>query len=192
MSEKFTVINSDSSNSGNIEKRLEQLYMKAFGKELAAISVYSDWNQSRDNLKRAVFFAVKYYGLERIDRRHSREPGTYEQVSNDFNFLECVKTLMKQLTPRKIMSIFPISKEYDGEKWDCKDYYFTVEKLKDFQLDIPLGDERLEEFLWCYWNEDLFAFDFVSISIISNRYKIQTGGHLPMQRLQYRGILKML
>ncbi len=28
MSEKFTVINSDSSNSGNIEKRLEQLYMK--------------------------------------------------------------------------------------------------------------------------------------------------------------------
>lgn len=91
MSEKFTIIYGDDSKSDNKEKKMEQLYMKAFGKELTAISAYSDWNQCRDNLKRAVFYAVKYYGLDRIDRRHSSEPRTYEQVNNDFALLECVK-----------------------------------------------------------------------------------------------------
>lgn len=188
MSEKFTIIYGDDSKSDNKEKRLEQLYMKAFGKELAVISAYSNWNQCRDNLKRAVFYAVKYYGLDRIDRRHSCEPRTYEQVNNDFALLECVKMLMRQLTPREFMSMFPITKEYDGKKWGCKDYYFTVHKLKGFDMDRPLGDEGLEDFLWSYWNDDLFEFDAVSFSIISNMYKAQTGRGIMEQWCEKRGI----
>ncbi len=149
--------------------------MKAFGRKVVAIYDGSALNQCRDNLKRAVFYAVKYFSLERIDRRHSTEPRTLEQVNADFSLLECVKMLMGQLTPRELMSMFPIRKEYDGEKWGCKDYFYTIERLKDFDLDAPLGDKGLEDFLWCYWNDDLFAFDAVAFSIISNMYKAQTG-----------------
>lgn len=188
MSEKFTVIHGDDSKSDNKEKKLEQLYMKAFGKELAEISAYSNWNQCRDNLKRAVFYAVKYYGLERIDRRHSSEPRTYEQVNNDFALLECVKMLMRQLTPREMMSMFPIEKEYDGEEYGCKDYFFTVEKLKEYNLDVPLGAEALEELLWDYQNNDLFAFSAVAFSIISNIYKAQTGKGIMEQWCENQGI----
>lgn len=188
MSEKFTVINGDCDNADNKQAKLEQLYMKAFSRELAIISAYNDWNQCRDNLKRAVFYAVKYYGLERIDRRHSGEPRTLEQVQSDFSLLEVVKTLMGQLTPRELMSMFPIAKEYDGEKWGCKDYFFTVEKLKDFDMDSPLGDEGLEDFLWSYWNDDLFAFDMVALSIISNMYKAQTGKGIMEEWCEKQGI----
>lgn len=188
MSEKFTVINGDGNKADNKQAKLEQLYMKAFARELSTISAYNNWSKCRDNLKRAVFYAVKYYGLERIDRRHSSEPRTLEQVKSDFSFLEVVKMLMGQLTPRELMSMFPISKEYDGDKSCCKDYFFTVEKLKDFDMDSPLGDEGLEDFLWSYWNDDLFAFDAVSFSIISNMYRSQTGKGIMEEWCEKQGI----
>lgn len=188
MSEKFTVINGDGNKTDDKQVKLEELYMKAFRRELAIISACNDCNQCRDNVKRAVFYAVKYYGLERIDRRHSGESRTLEQVKSDFSLLEVVKTLMGQLTPRELMSMFPIAKKYDGKKWDCKDYFFTVEKLKDFDLDTPLGDEGLEDFLWSYWNDDLFSFDSVSFSIISNMYRSQTGKGIMEEWCEKQGI----
>ena len=117
MNSNFTVVSGDKSKIEDKQAKLEQLYMKAFVRELATISAYSDWNQCRDHLKRAVFYAVKYFSLERIDRRHSTEPRTLEQINADFSLLECVKMLMGQLTPREMMSMFPIEKEYDGEKF---------------------------------------------------------------------------
>lgn len=188
MNNNFTVINGDKIKAEDKQARLEQLYMKAFGRKVVAIYDGSDLKHYRDNLKRAVFYAVKYYGLERIDRRHSSEPRTLEQVNADFNFLESVKMLMGQLTPRELMSMFPIEKEYDGEKFGCKDYYFTIEKLKDFDLDAPLGAEALEELLWDYQNNDLFAFSSAAFSIISNMYKAQTGKGIMEQWCEDQGI----
>ena len=188
MNNNFTVVSGDKGKVQDKQAKREQLYMKAFVRELDTISAYSDWNQCRDHLKRAVFYAVKYFSLERIDRRHSTEPRTLEQVNADFNFLECVKMLMGQLTPREMMSMFPIEKEYDGEKSGCKDYFYTIEKLKDFDLDKPLGEEGLENFLWCYWNDDLFAFDMVAFSIISNMYKAQTGRGIMEKWCEEQGI----
>lgn len=188
MNNNFTVVSGDKGKVQDKQAKREQLYMKAFVRELDTISAYSDWNQCRDYLKRAVFYAVKYFSLERIDRRHCTEPRTLEQVNADFNFLECVKMLMGQLTPREMMSMFPIEKEYDGEKSGCKDYFYTIEKLKDFDLDKPLGEEGLENFLWCYWNDDLFAFDMVAFSIISNMYKAQTGRGIMEKWCEEQGI----
>lgn len=188
MGEKFTVINGDGNKTDYKQVKLEQLYMKAFSRELAIISAYYDWNKCRDHLKRAVFYVVKYYGLERIDRRHSSESRTLEQVESDFSLLEVVKMLMGQLTPRELMSMFPITKEYDGDKSCCKDYFFTVEKLKDFDMDSLLGDEGLEDFLWSYWNDDLFAFDMVAFSIISNMYRSQTGKGIMEEWCEKQGI----
>lgn len=188
MIEKFTVINGDGNKADDKQVKLEELYMKAFSRELATIASCNDCNQCRDNVKRAVFYAVKYYGLERIDRRHSGGSRTWEQVKNDFSLLAVVKALMGLLTPRELMSMFPISKKYDGTKWDCKDYFFTVEKLKDFDLDTPLGDEGLEDFLWSYWNDDLFSFDSVSFSIISNMYRSQTGKGIMEEWCEKQGI----
>lgn len=188
MNNNFTVVSGDKGKVQDKQAKREQLYMKAFVRELDTISAYSDWNQCRDYLKRAVFYAVKYFSLERIDRRYCTEPRTLEQVNADFNFLECVKMLMGQLTPREMMSMFPIEKEYDGEKSGCKDYFYTIEKLKDFDLDKPLGEEGLENFLWCYWNDDLFAFDMVAFSIISNMYKAQTGRGIMEKWCEEQGI----
>ena len=63
--------NIDKNKVKDKQVKLEQLYMKAFGRKVVAIYDGSALNQCRDNLKRAVFYAVKYFSLERIDRRHS-------------------------------------------------------------------------------------------------------------------------
>ena len=33
-------------------------------------------------------------------------------------------------TPRALMQIFPVDKVYSGDKYDCKDYFFTMETLR--------------------------------------------------------------
>lgn len=173
MCKTFTIITGDKAKEAK-ETKLEKIYMKAFKREMGTISACGNWNQCKENVKRAVFYAVKYCKLEQIDRQHC-EPRTLEQIQSDFEFLECVKMLMGKLTPREFMSMFPIGKEYDGARFECKDYFYTIEKLKEIDLDAPIGIEGLEDFLWIYWNDDLFAFNSVSFSIISNKYKAQTG-----------------
>jgi len=68
MNNNFTVVSGDKGKVQDKQAKREQLYMKAFVRELDTISAYIDWNQCRDHLKRAVFYAVKYFSLERIDR----------------------------------------------------------------------------------------------------------------------------
>lgn len=63
-----------------------------------------------------------------------------------------------------------------------------IDKLKDYDLDAPLGAEGLEDFLWDYWNRDLFAFDVVSMLIISNMYRAQTGRGALEEWLEKQGI----
>ncbi len=174
---KFTVIDTkEIKDKAQIEQiRIEQLYLKAFSRQFELLVGQRAWAENRDNIKRAVFYAVKYYGVARVDREYSRSR-TYQEVQQDYALLECVKMIMAQLTPREMVDIFPINKTYDGEKWQCKDYFYTMGELKNYNMDEPLGEERLEDFLWDYWNDDLFRFSSTTFSIINGMYRIQNGG----------------
>lgn len=181
---KFTVIDTkefkDKEKSEN--ERIEQLYWGAFIRQLSPLVGQNTWTENRDNIKRAVFYAVKYYGLKSVIHKHSSELQTYKDVQDDFTFLECVKSIMARLTPLELMQIFPIRKTYDGDKWQCKDYFYTIEELKKYSMDEPLGIDGLEDFLWDYWNKDLFEFSSTAFSIISNMYRVQNGGKSIMEQ----------
>nr|WP_302597066.1 hypothetical protein [uncultured Cellulosilyticum sp.] len=69
---------------------------------------------------------------------------------------EVVKEL-EEATPRQLMDIFPVHKEYDGAKYHSKDYFSTMKYLKEINLDEPLG-EKLEDFIWHYYNWELWYF----------------------------------
>ena len=63
MNNNFTVINGDKIKAEDKQAKLEQLYMKAFDRKVVAIYDGSDLKHCRDNLKRAVFYAVKYFSF---------------------------------------------------------------------------------------------------------------------------------
>ena len=61
-----------------------------------------------------------------------------------------VLKLISRQTPRQFMRIFPVSKEYDGRRWQSKDYFTTMEMIERIGMDTPIGNAF--EFLWDYVN----------------------------------------
>lgn len=68
--------------------------------------------------------------------------------------LFAVLEALKNRTPRQIMQMFPPSKEYDGARTGCKDYFTTMKAVGRFAPDKRLGG-RVRAFLWDYVNPHL-------------------------------------
>lgn len=91
----------------------------------------------------------------------------YGELVKRFGFTEQVKSIMQTLAPRDLMQIFPPKKDYDGGKWQCKDYYSTMQAMREYGLDKPIGSE-LDILLWDYMNNDLMNFVCGELSLISD------------------------
>lgn len=74
-----------------------------------------------------------------------------------------------------LIKIFPIDKEYDGDKWGCKDYFFTMNVLKGKGLDNAVGRDGVFDLMWDYENKDLREFTVFYMSCMSAIYKQQNG-----------------
>lgn len=100
---------------------------------------------------------------------------TLDETQTEFTLLSEIFNIISFLTPRNLIITFPVDKIYDGEKWGCKDYFFTMEVLSKFDWDKPLGKDSLLKLLWDYENKDLREAYLDYISDISAIYKSQTG-----------------
>ena len=61
------------------------------------------------------------------------------------------------VTPKEIMECFPITKDYNGEKYECKDFFNVSKEIEKYPINEMLGD-NLIEFLWDYYNSTLCCF----------------------------------
>lgn len=109
----------------------------------------------QENL-RAIFYGVKLIGV--TDNRHLSAEGAY----NRFWMIESIKARMNSITPRELMQLFPVKKEYKGHKWGSKDYFYTMDVLRQHGLDKPLGG-AVDDLLWNYMNSDIGEFVVASI-----------------------------
>ena len=90
-----------------------------FTKELIAkqtIAATKDYqvNPSHENLKKMVYWNI------RILPCFKRDDDAI--IKNKFLLIGYVKNDLKKLTYREFINLFPIAKEYDGAKWEMKDY----------------------------------------------------------------------
>ena len=67
---------------------------------------------------------------------------------------------MVGLTPRELYQLFPIEKEYDGDKWGTKDYYYCIQEIKEIGLDTPMDEEKVMHYIMECNNNS-----FITISI---------------------------
>ncbi|GEC93809.1 hypothetical protein [Brevibacillus brevis] len=118
-------------------------------------------------LDRAIFYGVRYLGRlgsVSVDNLESR-----------FQLSYLIMELIALVTPRRFASIFPITKEYDGNRWGTKDYFYTVEKIAELGWDKPIGEttETVFDFLWDYHNWDVTFFLCEYMGLMSDMRRAQ-------------------
>ena len=107
------------------------------------------------DVQKIVAAGVKYINASRPIKNRADA----DAVQNRFAVVEYIQANMSRLTPKEFMQLFPIEKRYDGEKWGCKDYFYTMEYIKKLDADKPIGDEKkLLDFLWEYQNWEINEF----------------------------------
>lgn len=141
-------------------------------------SKIDDWSQ--DELMKAALCGVKYinYAID-IDSANHRLDNTYQTLfevkQNAFNLTDALFGLIGRIKLKNLIKIFPIDKDYDGDKWGCKDYFLTMDVLREKGLDNAVGRDGVFDLMWDYENRDLREFTVFYMSCMSAIYKQQTG-----------------
>lgn len=109
------------------------------------------------DLARYIFLAVRAYGKENhAEFNHTKAHKSCLEIENRYQELKQVMETIGRLTPLELLRMFPVKKEYDGEKWGTKDYYYTMDRLRRLPADKPIGDAQdVAALLWDYQNWDL-------------------------------------
>lgn len=94
-------------------------------------------------------------------------PKDLESLMDRFEHAEALRLLMSRLTPVQFMNTFPIDKTYDGDRYECKDYFYTIEKARALDQDSPIGD-KIEDFLWDYMNMNTRLFQVEMLGLASD------------------------
>lgn len=108
------------------------------------------------NVKAAIKKLV-YLGIKKIITRHEPEFITQELADLYFQEIQVIISGMALLTPKEFMQVFPITKDFDGHKYGCKDYFYTRTYMNQLPQDEPVG-KNINEFLWEYVNHDITKF----------------------------------
>lgn len=77
-----------------------------------------------------------------------------------------IRMLLAGLTLAELQVLFPVIKEYDGAKYECKDYFSTMEYLSGRDMETPIGIDGVDDFLWNYYNHDVMMFSVNEMCII--------------------------
>ena len=143
-------------------KRKSIFTKKLILKQLIAASDSFKVNPNHENYKKLVYWSIRH--LPYYENNNAEEK---------FAYISCLKNCLKKLTYREFINLFPIAKEYDGTKWEMKDYYSTMEYLNDKSLDDYIEDPL--ELIFEYDNWYIIQFGVQVMSTTSDMQRIRTG-----------------
>lgn len=118
-----------------------------------------------------LFLAVKAYpNLTGLDAESRLQLG------------ELIESQLGELTPMELMRLFPVKKTYDGDKYGCKDYFYTMEHISANGLNRKIANAM--DFLWDYVNDDISEFLASYMCMISKAYREQTGREMCLDGME--------
>ncbi|WGF40227.1 MULTISPECIES: hypothetical protein [Lysinibacillus] len=159
------------------------LYLNAFINEIErANKKYETAREyDRDTLTKLIWTGVKTISVS--------EQTNDEKVllESRLPLLTFINGLMALLTPKEFEKIFPIDKEFNGDKWGMKDYYYTRRYIEEFGENRVIGDE-IEEYLWEYQNHTIRFYMVKTLKIMSNIRRLETGKGIMEEFLEEQGV----
>lgn len=144
-------------------KPTEKHYFMALNRLLQKIEKCKNEQQTLDKETtiKLIFLSVKAFCAMKNDGL------TMDEAEVRFNAMSDIMSYMALLTPTEFVQLFPIPKEYDGEKYCQKDYFSTMEMLKEYPVDEEIGEDKIMEFLMEYYNWDIIKFEVEKLSLMS-------------------------
>lgn len=118
---------------------------------------------SKDTRKNVVFWAIKY--IPHIDD---------SDIEGREVLIQLVNMELKKMNYREFVNIFPITKFYKGDKWDTKDYFFTMKYIEDHGgLDAYI--EEPFDMVWDYQNKYVRKFGVKWLNYVDDKMQEATG-----------------
>lgn len=114
-------------------------------------------NLQGDDLAKYIFLAVKAYGMESFEAlKRSNGPKSCLMIERRYQDLKQVMEAIGRLTPAELLQMYPVEKKFDGARRGEKDYFYTMDKLRCWPEEQPLGSANdVASLLWNYQNWDL-------------------------------------
>ena len=201
MDNKFTVIqgNADIENSNKIMRTIalhdcwQRQYHNAIYKAMSENKGKQIADYPQEDLMKIALGGVKYINYVREIRRENERVGTdyrqsLEEAQAIFNLIDAIFTIMGYIKLKNLVVTFPITKDFDGAKWECKDYFYTMDVLSKMDWDKPIGRDNISELLWDYQNDDLRHAYVEYMTATSAIYRSQTGKGIAEQWCEDMGI----
>ncbi|WP_425447779.1 hypothetical protein [Dethiothermospora halolimnae] len=140
------------------------LFMNAYERTLKDfIDNYTEGQEVKSTYKKLIVLGVKAI------KSHKLKFYSKEEAIETFNFISTVSSLIGSLTPKEFENLFPIEKDYDGAKYEVKDYFYTKEYLRKLDEDKPISEQTdTQEFLYEYHNWDIGLFVVNTMSCMSS------------------------
>lgn len=131
-----------------MKKHYEPLYVKAFERHLQAIHTQDLDLSDRQLMNQTILYAVRYYNA--VGKRYASQ----DELEVLLAEYDALFTCMMFLTPVELTRLFPIEKEYDGDKWQQVDYFSTMAELEHIGMNTPIG-EHLIPLTMSYHNDEV-------------------------------------
>ena len=201
MSNNFTVIkgNADIEDTNRIMRTItlydcwERQYHNSVLRAIEKNKGIKIADYPQDDLMKISLAGIKYIvSIHEIRRENARVGTDYvrtlEEAQTAFQLIDAIFTVCGYLTLKNFVTTFPITKDYDGAKWETKDYFYTMEVLSKMNWDAPIGRDELSELLWDYMNADLRHAYLEFTTAMSAIYRSQTGKGLAEKFCKDNGI----
>jgi hypothetical protein len=151
-------------------------------------------NPSIDWKKRFVYLVIKGLPIifdDVISGNSERFCLSEELLSLIWAPIELAQEQMGQLTPNEFMTVFPIKKEYDGQRGGFKDFHSTMEELETIGMDTPIG-EHVQSLLFDYQNRHVIHFNVFKMMVVDRIRACQGQPSMVETFMAERGVYPML
>jgi hypothetical protein len=124
--------------------------------------------QLQDNRNKELIKKTVFNGVKMIITGQGENLKNYDDTELQFQLISHIKSLIGYLTPGEFMQLFPIKKDFDGHKWETKDYFYTRDYIEKLDPNIPI-DEQEDPlmFIWEYVNDDIEKLNIISMVTLS-------------------------
>lgn len=130
-----------------------------------------------------------YFGVRFTNMACGNSDGMdFETAQTAFEAMRFVLKLIGTVTPREFQTIFPISKTYDGARYETKDYFWTMEELRKIGLDNPITFERSFALCMDYENIHMRFFTVNQMCLIDRLRHFQGQGTMIEEFMAEKGI----
>ena len=201
MSNKFTVIkgNADIENPNRIMRTValydcwQRQYHNAIYKAMSDNKGEKIADYPQEDLMRIALSGIKYINTMCEIRKECERVGIDYRQSLDgaqviFNLIDAIFMVMGYIKLKNLVITFPITKDFNGDKWECKDYFYTMDVLSKMDWDKPVGRDNILDLLWDYENDDLRNVNIEFFCVTSTLYRSQTGKGIAEQWCDNMGI----